>query len=239
MQRALKYNKCLFLFCSYEIDSLIEEETNLLFLRQHQLLPLENTPPRNRSIDEISEEKARELTRFTKEQLRILLQHWRIPEVVNCGPRYQSTGEEVLIICLAKIATGDPWTRLIDGFFGGCPRRWSYAFRWFINHLFTLFYHKISGRSMEMWLPQLNNFKQLIIDRLRQPAHPREMDYFYDMGERLPANHYIIDVASVDDWQVIGFIDDTAVRSCRPGSGPVGPEDGPGRPRRQHAYLIQ
>jgi hypothetical protein len=63
--------------------------------------------------------------------------------------------------------------------------------------------------------------------------------FFNDIGERLPANQYIIDVESVDDWQVIGFIDDTAVRSCRPGSGPVGPEDGPGRPRQQHAYLIQ
>jgi hypothetical protein len=55
----------------------------------------------------------------------------------------------------------------------------------------------------------------------------------------IPADHYIINVESVDDWRVIGFIDDTAVRSRRPGSGPVGPEDGPGRPRRQHAYLIQ
>ncbi len=59
------------------------------------------------------------------------------------------------------------------------------------------------------------------------------------MGDRIPANHYIIDVASVDDWRVMGFFDDTAVRSCRPGSGPAGPEDGPGRSHRQHAYLIQ
>lgn len=55
------------------------------------------------------------------------------------------------------------------------------------------------------------------------------------MGACIPANQYIIDVESVDDWQVIGFIDDTAVRSCRPGYGPVGP----GRPHQQHAYLIQ
>ncbi len=53
---------------------------------------------------------------------------------------------------------------------------------------------------MEIWLPEINNFKQMIIDRLRQPAHPREMDFFHDIGERLPANQYIIDVESVDDW---------------------------------------
>jgi hypothetical protein len=239
LQRALKYYKCLYLFCSYEVDLLVEEETNLLFLRRNDLFPLVNAPPRNRSIDDLSEETAKQLTRFMKDQLRILLLHWRIPNDIVTGPRYQFTGEEVVIVCLARIATGDPWTRLIDGFFGGDPRRWRYAFRLFINHLFVMFYHKISGRSMEIWLPEINSFKQLIIDRLRQPDHPREMDYYYDMGDRLPPNDYIIDVDSVDDWRVIGFIDNTNVRSCRPGSGPVGPDDGPGRPRRQHAYLIQ
>jgi hypothetical protein len=90
-----------------------------------------------------------------------------------------------------------------------------------------------------MWLPQLNSYKQLIVDCLRQPAHPREMDYYYDMGEQLPANHCIIAVASVGDWWIIGFINDRAIRSCHPVSGPVEPEHGPGRPRRQYAYLIQ
>ncbi len=41
---------------------------------------------------------------------------------------------------------------------------------------------------MEIWLPNINYFKQMIVDRLWQPAHQREMDYYYDMVERLPAN---------------------------------------------------
>ena len=49
----------------------------------------------------------------------------------------------------------------------------------------------------------------------------------------------MIDVESVDDWRVFGFIDDTGVQTCRPGSGPVGLNEGPGRPRQQHADLIQ
>ncbi len=155
------------------------------------------------------------------------------------GPRYHFTGEEFLLGCLSKITTGDPWTRLIDVFFSGDPRRLSYAFRWLTNHLCVLFYHNISSRSMEIWLRVINNFKQMIVDRLWQPAHPREMDFYHDMGARIPADQYIIDVESVDDWRVKGFIDDTAVRSCRPGSGPVGPEVGHGRPHRQHAYLIK
>lgn len=60
------------------------------------------------------------------------------------------------------------------------------------------------------------------------------------MGDRLPAHHYIINAAYAEDWRVIRFIDNTAVQSCHPaGSGPVGPEDGSRRPRRQHTYLIQ
>ncbi len=43
----------------------------------------------------------------------------------------------------------------------------------------------------------------------------------------------------LESWRVYGFIDDTAVRTCRPGSGPIGPDEGPGRPRRNHAYDIQ
>jgi hypothetical protein len=77
----------------------------------------------------------------------------------------------------------------------------------------------------------MNSFKQSIIECLCQPAHPIEMDYYYDAGERDGPNQYIIEVASIDDWQVFGFIDDMAIRTHRVESGPVGPEDGHGRPR--------
>jgi hypothetical protein len=66
------------------------------------LLPLINSPPKCRSIDEISEEEAKELTRFTKEQLLLLLLHWRIPDNLMTGPWYHFTGEEILLICLSK-----------------------------------------------------------------------------------------------------------------------------------------
>jgi hypothetical protein len=78
-----------------------------LILRRHQLYPLINLPPRNRSINELLEDKAKELTRFTKDQLHLLLRHWRIPDLLVTGPRYQFTSEEVLIVCLARIASGD------------------------------------------------------------------------------------------------------------------------------------
>ncbi len=45
-----------------------------------------------------------------------------MPEIIVNGPHHQFTGEEILIICLSRIATVDPWTRLIDGFFGLDPQ---------------------------------------------------------------------------------------------------------------------
>jgi len=122
-------------------SSLLEEEDDLLYLRHHQLTPLITGPPRNRVIDELTDEVAYSLTRFTKEQLRILFLHLRIPNEIVTEQWHHFSGEEILIICLAKIATGDPWIRLIPGFFGGDLRRWSFAFRWFINHLFINFFH--------------------------------------------------------------------------------------------------
>jgi hypothetical protein len=127
--------------------------------------------------------------------------------------------------------------RLIPGLFGGDVRRWSKGFKWFVNHLFTIFYHKISGESIEIWLGQMEYFKRVILDRLAQPAHPIERELFDNDGhpERV---QYIIQ-CPIKSWHVYGFLDDTKIQTCRPGSGSVGPGKGPGRPRRNNAYDIQ
>ena len=132
------YYNCLIMFGFYEVDNLLQEDDRLMNLRRWQWAPLVETPPRNRSIDELSDEDARSLTRFNKEQLRLLLLHWRIPEVIITEQRYRFSGEEMLIVGLTKIATGDPWTRLIPGYFGGDVRRWSKAFKWYINHFCSI-----------------------------------------------------------------------------------------------------
>ncbi len=110
------------MFCFYEVDTLLQEDDRLMNIRRWQWAPLAETPPRNWSIDELSDEDARSLTSFNKEQLRLLLLHWRIPEVIITEQRYRFSGEEMLIVGSTKLATGVPWTRLIPGFFGGDVR---------------------------------------------------------------------------------------------------------------------
>jgi hypothetical protein len=113
------------MFCFLELDVLIEREDALLNVRAHQDIPIFNFPPRNHAIDDVSEEDAYAWTRFRKHQLRLLMVHLRIPNTVVIGRRhrYRFSGEEILIICLSRFATGAPWTRLIPSHIGGDPRR--------------------------------------------------------------------------------------------------------------------
>jgi hypothetical protein len=56
------------------------------------------------------------LTQFNKDQLNQLLLHWRIPAVVVTEQWYCFSREELLIVCIAMLATGDPLMHLIPGF---------------------------------------------------------------------------------------------------------------------------
>jgi hypothetical protein len=141
----------------------------------------------------------------------------------------------MLNFSLSKIATELSWTQICKDTFGENPRQWSPA--WFINHLFVNIYHKIYGQSIELWLGELDNFKQAILDRLAQPAYQIEAEYFNDIG--FPERAQYIINCDPEHRRVFGFLDDTNVRSSRPGSGPVGPGEGSGRPHRNMVYEVQ
>ena len=242
MAPVIRFYSRLLAFCYLRLDDLILEEHELVGITRGEweaaVAREADTPPRNRSIEALSEGDAHRLTRFRKEQLQVLMVHWRIPaQVVTARNRYVFTGEEMLIVCLTRLATGWSWTQLSKDVFGGNPRRWSPLFHWFVDFLFVNFYHKISGRSIEMWLDQLDEFKQAILNRLAQPAHPIEQELFNLDGHPERAQYVLH--CDPEHWRIFGFLDDTNVRSCRLGSGPVGPEEGAGRPRRAMAYEIQ
>lgn len=79
-----------------------------------------DNPPKNRCIDDLSPDEAYRWTRFTKEQLHLLLLHLRIPEWLPAVTgRYIITGEEVLLVALTRIATGDAFYDFIPSKFGG------------------------------------------------------------------------------------------------------------------------
>ena len=167
---ALKVSLGLLEICNNELDMLVEAEIDICALLPEQGPPLILHPHRNRTIDSLQPNFAHNYTRFTKEQLRHLLKHLRLPDVVILPRRrYRFTGEEILIVCMARIATGDPWHRLIPINFGGGITRWTDAFKWFIDFVFTHFYHKISGKSLGMWRGQMSAFRRILHDKLTSP----------------------------------------------------------------------
>ncbi len=95
----------------------------MIYIRQDQIAPLVTKPPRSQSINELTDEVAYSLTWFTKEQYCQMLLHWRLPEEIVTKHRHHFSGEELLIVCVAKIETRDPWIRLIPGYFCGDVRR--------------------------------------------------------------------------------------------------------------------
>lgn len=69
------------------------------------------------------------------------------------------------------------------------------------------FLPQISGHSIEMWLDHIDDFKQGIFDRLAQPAHQIEREYFYDIGH--PDRAQFVVHCPAEFWRVFGFLDDT------------------------------
>ena len=226
----------LLALCENELDVLTQVEVDIRALRPEDRPPLVLHPIKNRTIDELDPTFALALTRFTKEQLRKIYLHLRLPPtIILPRRRYRFSGEELLIVCLARIATGDPWNRLIPMNFGGGLARWGEAFEWFVEHIFVNFYNKISGNSMEMWAGKMVDFRRLMHRKITSP--PCDLETWSNLGaidEELGL--YLVDIP-FESFLCAMLVDDTNVNTTRPGSGPDG--DYVLAPRRMGGYFIQ
>jgi hypothetical protein len=211
--------------------SAIERELeDLLLIRARDRVPNIFSERRNRMINQLSDESCYEWTRFSKEQLHLLFRHFRMPNIVRpavSGGRRHFSGEEVLVISLTKIATGLSFLAMVN-IFGGNPREYSSIFNWFIDYMFTTFYHKISGRSLEYWIPHIEYFQSIIHNRLSQPPSAAEL-----AADPTLQFIQVLEVA-LELFRVWAFIDCTDMRTVRPGSGPQ-----PDGSRRVNAHEIQ
>ena len=226
----------LLALCDNEMNVLTEVEVDIRALRSEDRPPLVLHPPKNRTIDELDPAFALGFTRFTKEQLHKLFVHLRLPNtVILPRRRYRFSGEEVLIICLARLATGDPWNRLIPSNFGGGLARWGDAFEWFVQHIFVNFYNKISGNSMARWAGKMVGFRRLMHQKITSP--PCDLETWANLGAiDSELGLYLVDIP-FESFLCAMLVDDTNVRTTRPGSGPDG--NYALAPRRMGGYFIQ
>lgn len=140
-------------FCTNHTSYLAETMHALSSVRYRNRPPPVDLPWKNQTIDEISDADAYEWTHFWKRQLRTLLAHWRIPGRVVLPGGCVYSGEEVMLIVPTKLGTGEPYI-YFGQYFGGHSTdsiHFGLLFEWFINHLHTKFYHKISGYSLYGW----------------------------------------------------------------------------------------
>ena len=122
--------------------------------------------PRFREIDEIEDHsQSEQMFGFRIHELHLLKLHWRIPRVMRSQGRVFS-GEEAMLIFLYHIRTGTPNTHIARETFGGDPRMFTHYIRVMVDHLYSNFYHKISGDSMSIWLPYIDEFREAIWDKL-------------------------------------------------------------------------
>jgi len=85
------------------------------------------------------------------------------------------------------------------------------------EELLIVYLTYIASGMIAHWQHLFHDFRWAILNRLGKPAHQMEVDF----DEQLGRPEFIIQ-APLESWRVFGFIDDTNVRTCQPGSGPVG-----------------
>jgi hypothetical protein len=99
--------------------------------------------------------------------------------------------------------------------FGGDPRRLSEMNVLFINHGYFTFYNKISGHSMNQWLPHsLQTCRRLIYDALLSDAI-KEVEF---LEGQVIDRRWIVHHFDLDNFRIFGFLDDFAMPTARPGS---------------------
>ena len=140
----------------HQIDQEIDNLTHL-FLDE---LPRSIIPPSNRTIEAINKDvDCYYLTRFNKEQLKLLFVHLRIPPRFTVHKTHHFKGEFILLLSLTYLASAEDMKSLVYKF-GGNHDFWGGAFKEFIDHIYYTFYHKISGDSMRNYTKK--NIKSLL-----------------------------------------------------------------------------
>ena len=157
------------------------------------------------------------MTGLSTGQLTRLSVQLRIPAYFLYEGRRRFTGEECLLHYLVFNRIGETKLRMSRNYFGGDPRRFTYSIRIMTNHLYDTFYHKITGDSMRMWLPQINSFRHAIWSKLNE-GYSVEESYDIDTNEATPQRLIFLTIPFAS-FRIFGFLDDTGFRTTTPGIG--------------------
>ena len=206
-------NKLLFLLmwikAHGEIALLYVEDLSVFIRRQHRY-----HPKRFRKIHEIDRGDCYRWFGLSPSDIMRLYVCWRVPPTLTASTRQSYGGEECFIIFMFHMIKGIPFTEMARHTFGGDPRRLSEMHHLMINHLYMTFYHKISGTSLEQWIPvHLSRCRRLIYDALADGALEEvEYENGEEVERRLIYHHF-----DFDTFRPFGFLDDFSIPTATPG----------------------
>ena len=169
---------------------------------------------RNRTIDEIPIDDCYNWFGQNHSNLHLLALHLRVPPTFRTATGVLFTGEECFLIYLYHAIKGSPFTEMARFVFGGDPRRLSEANSLFIEHAYNKFYHKISGKSLQQWLPShLHLCRRLIYDDVMRGAI---QEITTENGQEVN-REYIHLQFDPDTFRIFAFLDDFGMPTARPG----------------------
>ena len=176
--------------------------------------PFTFRPEINRTIDSISQRDCYTWFGIQPHQLRTLYVHWRIPDRLRAPrSRHMFDGEACFIICLFHLRKGHTFIDMSQQYFGGDPRYFSMMNEAMINHIYETFYHKISGASLNQWLPRhLEQCRRLIHTKL---ANGVVQEDHYVNGELVDSD-WVYAEFDYRFFRPFAFMDDYGAETARP-----------------------
>ena len=229
-----------------EEDILMEEVELLLAMNEHCMKPVfeyyqrEETrlcdvdpqvhdtrhdygPHRRITIDDLTDYEALHYTNFSKMQLKRIYRLFNFrnqPIKIRCSETqnnyYTFSGEEIFVFSITKMCTGFDNLSLCDLFFGGSPRRWSNAYKWFLVNVYDRYYASVL--SMNGLAREVQNFPYYSMKIARKFNQER----FY--LENHTYNHIHVDSTLIDEREccLFSMLDGSVTETSTLGTGPNG-----------------
>ena len=125
------------------------------------------------------------------------------------------SGETCFLVYLYHITKGTPFTEMARFVFGGDPHRLSEMNDMFIHYAYNTLYNKISGTSLNQWLPDKSVICQELIFNSVTTGAIEEIQF--EEGQVVD-RQWILHHFDYDSFRVFGFLDNFALPTARPGN---------------------
>ena len=187
-----------------------------------------------RTWAEWDERKARAWTGFSIPQLREISSLFALNvgdvRVPHQNRHYVFSKLEIFLFGSCKLYSGMDNQQLCDCLFGGSPRRWSNAYKWFLEYIDSRYSDTLDFVGLRH---EVDNFP-IFAKAIARKMNTERFRVNPTTGQRYAVLSAVFDEAFA---RIFSFLDGTYFQSSAPGTGPHG--DYEGSDRRPNWYIVQ